>query len=338
MNLLRYIFLQESYIPRKMKMPPLIVSSQEYTKHLTGPWHPECPDRYSAIDKALLAAGLKKESNSLQPRYASPEEVLLCHTQEYLDLLEHDAAEAASRNQIDGSYTLSCGDVQMCPESSPIAYLAVGAGLTAVDAIMEGKGDRAFCLVRPPGHHACSDRGMGFCLFNNVAIAARYAQEKYGMTKVLIVDWDVHHGNGTQEIFFEDPNVFYFSTHRENFYPGTGLHSEKGIGKGAGTTLNFPIVPNENARIEVLEAFDKPLSNEMESFKPDLVLISAGFDAHYEDPLGGFNLNEEDYVNLTEKVVAIAEKYAQSRLVSFLEGGYNLEALGRSVVAHLSKM
>lgn len=307
-------------------------------KHLTGWGHPECPARYSAISHALSISGLNNLDNILKPRPATKEELLLCHTPDYLEIVKDDFKKVEALGILDGQYCLSTGDVQICPASLDVALMAVGSVLVGIEAVMEGKADNVFSLMRPPGHHACRNRGMGFCLFNNVAIGARYAQKKYGIKKILIVDWDVHHGNGTQDIFDDDPTVFYFSTHQELIYPGTGAAEDRGDGAAEGTKMNFPIAPGSSSRLEVLQAFQGPLLEAMKSFKPELILISAGFDAHYADPLGGFNLTTDDFSTLTRLVVDLADEYAGGRIVSALEGGYQLEALAASATAHVSAL
>ncbi len=302
--------------------------------HLTGWQHPESPARYTAICKALEKAGIKTPGNTYRPREASEEELRLCHTAEYIRIVKDDINKVTAMGITDGNYHLSTGDTSICPASYDVALMAVGAVLDGVDAILEGKADNVFSLMRPPGHHACRDRGMGFCFFNNIAIAARYAQQKKGIQKVLIVDWDVHHGNGTQDIFDEDPTVFYFSTHQAGLYPGTGKRKDQGVGAAKGTKMNFPILPGGNSRKEVIAAFEGPLVEAMADFKPDFVMISAGFDAHYADPLGHFNLTEEDFATLTQITKRIADTYAHGRIVSALEGGYDLKALANSALAH----
>lgn len=308
---------------------------EAYLRHLTGRGHPESPKRAEVIYRALVREGLIDQNNQVRPRLAMKEEILLCHSLDYFTCVEENVSKARLMGLDDGSFTLSTGDVQICPDSLEIALLAAGGVLTAVDIILSGKSLTAFCIVRPPGHHACRERGMGFCIFNNVAIGARYAQAKFGIKKLLIVDWDVHHGNGTEEIFYDDPTVFYFSTHQEGIYPGTGASDCIGIGKGVGTTLNCPIQPGETSRDCIIKAFTEKLTNAMVSFKPELIFISAGFDAHEADPLGRFNLRENDFAELTFIVKNLAFQYSQGRIISVLEGGYNLRALALSVVSHV---
>jgi len=228
-------------------------------------------------------------------------------------------------------------DTPVCSESFGIAQQAAGAAITSVDEVMRADSQRAFALVRPPGHHASDIRPMGFCLFNNAAIAARYAQSSYGLEKVLIVDWDVHHGNGTQNIFWRDDSVYFLSTHQSPHYPGTGDSSETGEGKGAGFTLNIPLPARTSARAH-REAFRDALKAIEGRFHPDLVIISAGFDAQRGDPLGNLMLEDSDFAEMTKDVLRLAEKYARGRVVSNLEGGYNLDLLGRSVCAHLNAL
>ena len=202
---------------------------------------------------------------------------------------------------------------------------------------MQKKAGNAFCIVRPPGHHAGPARGMGFCLFNNIAIAARYAQRRYGAERVAIADWDVHHGNGTQDIFYTDPSVFFFSTHQSPWYPGTGAADETGEGAGKGFTLNCPF-PAGSGRDQILGAFREKFAVRMDSFRPDLVLISAGFDSRQGDPLGHFLLSDADFSDLTALMLEIAGKYSGGRLVSVLEGGYDLNGLSRAVAAHVHSL
>jgi acetoin utilization deacetylase AcuC-like enzyme len=222
----------------------------------------------------------------------------------------------------------------MSSGSLAAAYLAAGGALAAADAIVAGSVEHAFCAVRPPGHHAEHDRAMGFCLFNNVAIAARYLQRRYAMARVLIVDWDVHHGNGTQHTFEDDPTVLFFSTHQYPFYPGTGRATETGQGRGAGATINVPMNAGEGDDT-YREVFQKVLLPAADVFQPDFVIVSAGFDAHKDDPLASMGLTDEGYADLTRMVVSIARRHSRGRLLSCLEGGYNLQALAASVERHL---
>ena len=215
--------------------------------------------------------------------------------------------------------------------------ILVGGATLAVDEVMQRIVANAFVAMRPPGHHATPDRGMGFCLFNSIAIAARYAQKKYGLERVLIADWDVHHGNGTQDVFYADPSVFFFSTHQSPWYPGTGDPDETGAGPGQGTTLNCPF-PAGAGREQILGAFRDRLLPAMREFRPDMVLISAGFDSRLGDPLGHFRLADADFAELTEMLLEVADQSAGGRLVSVLEGGYNLDGLTRAVAAHAAAL
>ncbi|MDB6081176.1 MAG: hypothetical protein JWO53_448 [Chlamydiia bacterium] len=301
----------------------VIVCSSLFQNHLTGRGHPECPERYSTIYNALLNAGFVSDKNFRKPRLATKDELLLCHTEEYVELVEREVLVLQQELRF-----LTTGDVVISPASYDTALFAVGAVLTAVDAVMTGDARSAFCLVRPPGHHACRFQGMGFCLFNNVAIGARYMQKKYGLKRVLIVDWDVHHGNGTEDIVQNDDSIFYFSTHQAGIYPGTGMQSTP-------TILNCPITGGVGSREKVLEAFDRQLKPAMALFKPECIFISCGFDGHADDPLGGFDLRDKDFYDLTEILKEIAHLYANDRIISVLEGGYNLSAIARSSVQHL---
>lgn len=297
--------------------------------HDTGWGHPESPSRYDAAYRALCMHGLIDQLEKIPCREALDRELELCHTADYLDLLEREIASGAS--------TLSTGDAEICPHSLEAARYAVGGALNAVDAIFAGRVKNAFCLVRPPGHHATPDRGMGFCLLNNAALAARYAQVEHGAERVVIIDWDVHHGNGTQDIFYDDASVFYFSVHQAPMYPGTGARSERGAGPGAGATLNVPL-PAGSGRAEIFAAFERELAPAMEAFRPDFVVLSAGFDSRIEDPLGGFTLTDDDFADLTDWAVALARTHAKGRLLSVLEGGYNLSGLGLAVAAHVRRL
>jgi acetoin utilization deacetylase AcuC-like enzyme len=295
-------------------------------EHLTGREHPERPQRFDAIHKALVDAGLLAGLQKLDTRSATEDELALCHRREYIAMARHDVES--------GYPYLSTGDTDIGPESWKVALRAAGSVLNAVDAVAGGRARNAFCLVRPPGHHANSGRGMGFCLFNNIAIAARYAQQKHGVGRVLIVDWDVHHGNGTQDIFYADPSVFFFSTHQWPLYPGTGRADETGSGEGTGMTMNFPF-PAGSGRTQILGAVRDRLIPAMESYRPELILISAGFDSRIGDLLGRFTLSDEDFVDLTRAVKEMADRSAGGKVVSVLEGGYNLSGLASAAAAHV---
>ena len=304
-----------------------VVYAQIFKQHDTGPGHPESPERCDAVMHGLERAGIKEHLLALAPRAAGDDEILACHTERYLRTVRHDVASGAAN--------LSTGDTAIGKRSLTVALQAAGGVLEAVDAVFTSRAKNAFCVVRPPGHHATPDRGMGFCIFNNVALAARHAQSQHGIEKVLIVDWDVHHGNGTQKIFYADPSVFYFSTHQWPWYPGTGSAQETGAGKGEGTTFNCPFPVGAGRKEIVEQAFRGKLLPAADRFKPDLVLISAGFDSRAGDPLGGFRLTDEDFADLTRLVAGIAREHAGGRLVSVLEGGYALEGLASASAAHV---
>jgi acetoin utilization deacetylase AcuC-like enzyme len=291
------------------------------TQHETGPGHPERPERFGAALGAVADLGFQE----LPPRRAHEEEVALAHSLRYIRTVESEIHH--------GFHELSTGDTHVGIRSYEVALHAVGGVLNAVDAVVKGEAGNAFCIVRPPGHHAGAARGMGFCVFNNIAIAARYAQRKHGLQRILIADWDVHHGNGTQDIFYEDGSVFFFSTHQHPWYPGTGAAAETGEGKGAGTTLNCPL-PAGSGREAILDAFQNRLIPAVDEFKPDLILLSAGFDSRLGDPLGHFRLQDGDFADLTKLMLELADRHADGRLVSVLEGGYSLTGLAAAVRAH----
>jgi acetoin utilization deacetylase AcuC-like enzyme len=305
------------------------MADEKFRDHLYGRDHPECPARYGAVMNGLAAAGLMDSLTRIPARDATEEELGLCHTPGYLRVARHDVES--------GMPYLSTGDTDITPNSWNVAVRAVGGVLNAVDAVCSGEVDNAFCVVRPPGHHANAGRGMGFCLFNNVALAARHAQRRHGVDRVMIVDWDVHHGNGTQDIFYEDPSVFFFSSHQWPLYPGTGRADETGEGAGEGATMNFPF-PAGSGRKEILGAIENSLTPAALKYRPQLVLISAGFDSRFGDPLGRFTLTDRDFADLTRAVMGIADQDAGGRVISMLEGGYNLDGIGPAAGAHVAAL
>lgn len=281
------------------------------------------------ITEALDAAGLTARLLRVEPRPASEDELAAVHAREYLQ---------RARQEIErGHRSLSTGDTDVSPRSWQVAIRAAGGVLNALDRVLHGHAKNAFCGVRPPGHHATPTRGMGFCIVNHIAVAARYAQKRYGAERVLIADWDVHHGNGTQDIFYGDDTVLFFSTHQAPWYPGTGAADERGEGKGIGATINRPL-PAGAGRSEIYGAFRESMLPAADKFKPDLVLISAGFDSRADDPLGRFRLTDDDFRDLTRLMMDLADTHCGGRLVSVLEGGYNLTGLASAVTAHVATL
>jgi len=303
-----------------------IAADPAVKQHDPGPGHPEQPARYKAVMDRLQSAGLLTALHSLGSRTATDDELALAHTRSYIELVEREVAY--DRGQ------LSTGDTAIGTHSSTAAHIAAGCALQAVDAVFAGEVTNAFCAVRPPGHHASANRGMGFCLFNTVAVAARYAQSRYGIERVLIADWDVHHGNGTQDIFYSDGSVLFFSTHQAPWYPGTGAPSERGEGAGEGKTINCPFGAGAGGA-EIERAFLDILLPAADAFRPELVLISAGFDSRIGDPLGQFRLTDSDFSDVTRLMSDLAAKHCAGRLVSVLEGGYSLQGLAAGVEAHV---
>jgi acetoin utilization deacetylase AcuC-like enzyme len=306
-------------------MSTLYITHAAYLEHDMGYGHPERADRLRAIGKALSLdafADLRRED----PLMADDEAIQRVHAHSYVESIRH-AAPAEGTVYLDG-------DTLMCPGTLRAALLAAGAGMRAVDAVMSGEAQNAFCAVRPPGHHAEPRHAMGFCFFNNVAIAGLYARARYGCERVAVVDFDVHHGNGTQAAFWSDKNLFFASTHQMPLYPGTGHASETGI---ANNIVNAPLRPGDDG-----EAFRDAMANRilpaLMNFAPDIVLISAGFDAHRDDPLADLGFVEADYVWATNRLLEVADKYAKGRVISLLEGGYDLRSLTLSVAAHVKAL
>ncbi|MCP4727089.1 MAG: histone deacetylase, partial [bacterium] len=268
-----------------------------YLNHDTGTNHPEKPGRLTSINNKIKRSDIYSDLYLLDPTDALLEYIYLVHGEEYVDTVRRECDAGLS--------SLSTGDTVICRDSFDVALKAVGGILSAVDSVFDGSAKNAFCAARPPGHHATPNRGMGFCIFNNIAIAARYAQKKYGIERVMIADWDVHHGNGTQDTFYSDGSVFFFSTHQSPMYPGTGSYNETGTGEGTGTIMNRPF-PEGAGDDEVIGAFKDDLLPAAKEFKPDFTLISAGFDSRTEDPLGGFEVTDNGFRELTRIMLEIA--------------------------------
>ena len=311
-------------------MKTALIHHPIYEKHDTGVGHPETPLRYDVVMKALREdTKLWETLKEITPEKASKGLIQAAHTPQHFKLVENAFAEGLDR--LDGDTTISM-------HSFDASLFAAGGAVAGVDAVMRGDAKNAFVVVRPPGHHATAERPMGFCLFNNVAVAAKYAQNKYKeIDRVAIVDWDVHHGNGTQGIFYTDPSVYFFSMHQYPWYPGTGSRGETGHSRGLGATLNIPVKADTQAA-EQKRMFEAAIEDISTNFRPDLIMISSGFDAHLTDPLGQLKLEDPDYISMTRTVKQWAAEVCQGRVVSCLEGGYNLETLGATVRCHVAEL
>ena len=305
----------------------LLYADRRFQEHQTGA-HPESPVRLEQIDSRLAQLGLAERCTRPDWRPADRQELLGVHEAGHIDAVATAAARGGGRLD---------PDTVVSSASFEVARLAAGAALDAVRRVVAGEDSRALCLVRPPGHHARPARAMGFCLFGNVAVAARFAVDQLGLDRVLVVDWDVHHGNGTQEMFYDDGRVGFFSAHRWPFYPGTGATEETGRGDGLGATRNLPLAFGTPRR-EYLRRFTDELTEFADRTKPQLVLVSAGFDAHALDPVGSLGLETEDFVELTRTVLDAANAHAGGRVVSVLEGGYNPPVLAECVAFHLQEL
>ena len=300
---------------------------ERYLLHDTGAGHPECPERLTSTLEYLRARPWFAQLAPVDAVHATRESVGAIHSSEYIER----AADACRA----GMPVLDSLDVTISPDSFDTALLAAGAPMALADAIVNGGIDNGFALVRPPGHHAEHGMALGFCLFNNVAILARHVQQRHGIDKVLILDWDVHHGNGTQHSFEEDPSVLYVSTHQYPYYPGTGAWYEDGNGRGKGATLNCPMAANSTDG-DYESAFVQQILPKIDGFKPEFIIISAGFDAHRDDPLAQMRLSTGFFGWMTARMMEAADRHASGRVVSVLEGGYNLQQLPACVGEHLS--
>ena len=305
----------------------LLYTDDRFLDHETGT-HRERPERLRAIQRELSKSGLDKRCVSAETRVATVDELAGVHGRGHIARVEQFAKAGGGWIE---------ADTYMSPESYEVARRAAGTAIAAVDAVMKGPEKQSLCLCRPPGHHAVVDEPMGFCLFNNVAIAANHAIKQHQLERVLIVDWDVHHGNGTQDIFYERDDVWFFSAHRFPFYPGSGDENETGTGKGLGSTFNLPVTFGTK-RKDYLTQFSTMLSDAAKKCRPQLVVLSAGFDAHAEDPIGSLGLATEDFETLSLRVLEVAKEYCGGRIVSCLEGGYNVDRLADCVALHLKTM
>jgi acetoin utilization deacetylase AcuC-like enzyme len=311
-------------------MKTALIHHPIYQKHDTGFGHPETPRRYEAVMNALRSDnGFWESLLEITPEQATKGVIQAAHTPEHFRRVE--GAFANGLEMLDADTAISM-------KSFDAALYGAGGVCRAIEAVMTGEADNAFVAVRPPGHHATAESAMGFCLFNNVAVGARYAQNRYKeIERVAIVDWDVHHGNGTQGIFFDDPSVHFFSMHQYPWYPGTGSRGETGFGRGRGYTLNVPVKAHAKAS-DQKRMFEAAISDIGANFKPDLIIVSAGFDAHLTDPLGQLRLEDDDFVSMTRTLKQWAADACGGRIVSALEGGYNLDTLGESVKAHVGAL
>ena len=309
----------------------LIVHSPLSLAHETGPHYLESKSRYVTIINALRQAGLLTPATEWVASPAEEKWLFLCHDREYVRLVK-DSCQALREGEV---ADLQTGDVKISHDSFAAALAMVGGALHAIDSIMEGRFRNSFLVARPPGHHAERTKGMGFCLFNTVAIAARYLQRKYGLDRIAIIDWDVHHGNGTEKEFSDDKGVFYFSTHQQGGYPGTGKEQYKGK---SGNICNRLISPGPEAREALLRYYTEEMPAVMDSFRPQFVLISCGFDAHRLDPIASLTLETEDYGILTRAIRSVADTWCEGRLLSVLEGGYHLDSLAQCAVLHVREL
>jgi acetoin utilization deacetylase AcuC-like enzyme len=315
-----------SCLTDRMTRPVAIFYHPDCLLHETGSHHPEKPERLEAVRTRLESAPFASRLHWYRPEPAPAHWIERVHSPEYRQFIEEACLKGKSH--------VDFGETAVSPESYHAACLAVGAAIGTVDAVFRDGYQSAFSLARPPGHHASMEKAMGFCLFNNIAIAARYAEETYGLERVCILDWDVHHGNGTQDIFYQSPSVLFCSIHQLPLYPHSGEFHETGAGAGSGLTVNCPL-PNGSGIEQYMEALQTEILPEIRSFQPQLFLVSAGFDAHRDDPLADVVLDSRDFHTLTRWMMACAAQFTNGRLVSILEGGYHLDGLADSVFEHI---
>jgi len=309
--------------------PTGFITSPVFLDHETGSLHPESPERLKSITARLEKSKITEHLIFIEPRQAHREELELVHSRGYIDSIKSKCENNVT--------VLDGGDTVVSHSSYSVALQAAGGVVRAVEMIFSGEISNAFCSIRPPGHHAEVDTAMGFCLFNNAAVAAKMIQKTQGAERVLILDWDVHHGNGTQHIFESDPTVHYISLHQHPFYPGTGTSDETGKGDGLGTTTNFSLSAGSGDEV-YRDIFNNVLPDIVVAFKPDFIILSAGFDAHIRDPLANMNVSTECFTEMTGVMSALASELCVDRLLSLLEGGYDLKGLADSVEAHLEKL
>ncbi len=303
-------------------MTTAYISHPDFMKHEMGRHHPECPERIQAIEDQLIQSRLDGHLKRIDPPLATEADITRVHSEDHLAFIKSKAPTSG--------YAMIDGDTIMNTATWNVSLRAAGAAIAAVDAVMKGEVNNAFCAIRPPGHHAEPHRSMGFCVFNTIAIATRYALEQYDLDRVAVIDFDVHHGNGTEAAFIDDPHVLMCSFFQHPFYPYSGL-------EGGDNMVNIPLPASTSGKV-VREMISKIWISRLQEFKPQLIMISAGFDAHREDDLGQMGLVEDDYVWITQQLMNVANQTCEGKIVSCLEGGYNLSALGRSVVAHLKTL
>lgn len=306
-----------------------LIRHPDFVLHQVGDGHPERPERISNLINKIDQSTLTESLIHIRAEEVARSIALLNHPQKHIDWVESLSSLALP--------TLVSADTVACAETPRITRLAAGAVIQAIDTVMQNRANNAFCAVRPPGHHAEYDSAMGFCFYNNIAMGARYLKQHYQLQRIAIIDWDVHHGNGTQHSFADDPSVFFASIHQYPHYPGTGSARENGRGAGEGFTLNIP-VPAGSGDADYIDHFRQTIIPRIREFNPEFVLLSAGFDAHRKDPLGQVNLSTEGFAALSDLVLELAATCCAGRLVSVLEGGYDLDALAQSTIAHLQRL